>query len=172
MVTSHLATVAVADQLAPDMVVEGIGPMSVALETPGVPPDARWQASPHVVAAVVRLVEQSGARNTVAAACAWAVQDDDTTLDARGSLASMGCRSAAMFPPVLAVVSKATASRLLVALSYAGAPATVLQQWLTTISTLLTHRASITGEVAESVLRAGAPFMPRLPDVANRPLGT
>lgn len=169
VITSHLATVAVADRLKVDDVIAGIGPLSVCFESPGTPPDARWHAAPHVVDAVAGLVLAAGARATVDAALAWRQQDDGATGDARGSLAVLACRSASMFPPFMEACV-GTAPRLVAALSSAGLPVWVLQDWLSTMAALLTHRALLGNEVAESVLRAGAPFMPRLADVVNQPL--
>ena len=169
VITAYLATVAVADRLEVDEVIAGIGPLSVCFESPGTPPDPRWHAAPHVVDAVAGLVRAAGARATVDAALAWRQQDDDATADARGSLAVLACRSASMFPPFTEGCS-ATAPQLLVALSKAGLPAWVLQEWLSTMAALLTHRALLGNEVAESVLRAGAPYIPRLADVVNQPL--
>lgn len=53
IVTSHLLTVAVADQLTTDQELTGTGPVAFAVTIDGLPPDGRWHAAPHIVDVVV-----------------------------------------------------------------------------------------------------------------------
>ncbi|HJQ04540.1 MAG TPA: hypothetical protein VJ872_03810 [Nocardioides sp.] len=169
VITSHLATVAVADRLEVDDVIAGIGPLSVCFESRGVSPDDRWHAAPHVVDAVAGLVRTAGARATVDAALAWQRQEDEATAEARGSLAVMACRSASTFPPFMQACG-GMAGQLVATLAEAEAPGWVVQEWLSAIATLVTHRALLGNEVAEPVLLAGAALMPGLLEVVNQPL--
>lgn len=102
IVTSHLLTVAVADQLTMDQELTGTGPVAFAATIDGLPPDGRWHAAPHIVDVVVGLLADVDA--AVAAARAWRLVDNELVMGARGDLQVAAIHGPSMFPDLSAAL--------------------------------------------------------------------
>lgn len=167
ILTSHLLTVAVADQLTTDQELTGTGPVSFAATIQGLPPDERWHAAPHIIAVVRGLLTDVDA--TVAAARAWRLADDEPVMAAGGDLQVAAIHGPSMFPRL----SEALPAPLLrdvrqAALAHRVTEA-VVQSWLSVLATVLTHRANLQDETVDVVNRVGL-AMPGLATVLNTPV--
>lgn len=171
LVVAHLATVLVEDELDDQHVVEGLGAVRAALGPRATPPDERWTAAPHVLAAVQAVVREAGAGPVVAAARGWADADVEEVADLRGTLAALMWRSPSAFPRFQDNLPRGIARKLVRELRGQGVPDWVLQDWLSTVAVVMSHRALLHGDDVDRLLRASGPFVPDLPRWVNEPLG-
>lgn len=170
VISSHLLSVAVEDRLSLPDVLAGLGPLAAVGCMRGAPPDHRWHASEHVIERVIRLVEAAGPERTVMAAQAWADSVEDEATDAQATIVVISIRNAAMFPYLFSGEPPGVLAGLLSVANERGVKEWVVQDWLTTIATVLTYRVEIGESIVELLLGCGTPHMPGLVAVVNSPI--
>lgn len=171
VITPSLVSVATEDLLPADVVVHGAGPVACALTGRGLPPAAAWEAPQHVVDATRRLVVRAGARGLVAAASAWAWADTDSDDDAtaRGAIASLSVTTPSLFPDWRAALPTALV-REVRRLTASATDVADVQDWLSVLTTVLSHRARLALDTVELVVACGEHTMPGLRRLIDEPL--
>ncbi|NGN93075.1 DUF4262 domain-containing protein [Nocardioides sp. KC13] len=167
IVTSHLLTVAVADQLTTDQELTGTGPVAFAATIDGLPPDGRWHAAPHIVDLVVGLLADVDA--AVAAARAWRLVDNDLVMGARGDLQIAAIHGPSMFPDLSVALPPSLLDDVRQATLAHRVTGAVVQSWLSVLATVLTHRAHLRDETVAAVVEVGS-VMPGLAVTLNTPV--
>jgi len=174
VITPYLVSVACEDLLPTDVLVHGAGPFVCAVSGCGLPPGPAWQAASHVVEATCSLVAAAGADGLVAAAAAWADADGDDYADARGRIMSLCVTTPSMFPDW----RTALPPRLVAEVEHAavdgvdGVDEADVQEWLSVVTTVLSHRAMLSSDTVELVLACGEETMPGLRRLLDEPLTT
>jgi hypothetical protein len=169
VIRPYLVTVASEDLLPVDVVTHGAGPFVCALTGRGLPPGPAWEAPVHVLDAIRALVARAGARGLVSAASAWACAWGDDHADARGAIASLAVTSPSMFPDWRAALPGALAREVRRATADRTEEADV-QDWLTVLTTVLSHRARLAPGTVELVAACGDDAMPGLRRLLDEPL--
>lgn len=167
ILTSHLLTVAVADQLTTDQELTGTGPVAFAATIDGLPPDVRWHAAPHIVDVVVGLLADVDA--AVAAARAWRLVDNELVMGARGDLQVAAIHGPSMFPDLSAALPAPLLDDVRQATLAHRVTGAVVQSWLSVLATVLTHRAHLRDETVDAVIQVGS-VMPGLASTLNMPV--
>lgn len=167
ILTSHLLTVAVADQLTTDQELTGTGPVRFAATLDGLPPDERWHAAPHIIDVVVALLADADA--TVAAARAWRLVDNELVMAARGDLEVAAIHGPSMFPALSAALPAPLLDGVRQAMLRGRVTEAVVQSWLSVLATVLTHRANLRDETVDVVIQVGS-VMPGLAATLNTPV--
>ncbi|MFI5623853.1 hypothetical protein ACIA03_10325 [Nocardioides sp. NPDC051685] len=167
IVTSHLLTVAVADQLTTDQELTGTGPVAFAVMIDGLPPDGRWHAAPHIVDVVVGLLADVDA--AVVAARAWRLVDNEPVMEARGDLQIAAIHGPSMFPDLSVALPGSLLGDVRQATLAHRVTGAVVQSWLSVLATVLTHRAHLRDETVDAVVQVGA-GMPGLAAIVNTPV--
>lgn len=167
IVTSHLLTVAVADQLTTDQELTGTGPVAFAATIDGLPPDGRWHAAPHIVDVVVGLLADVEA--AVAAARAWRLVDNELVMGARGDLQVAAIHGPSMFPDLPVAFPASLLDDVRQATLAHRVTEAVVQSWLSVLATVLTHRAHLRDETVDAVILVGS-GMPGLAATLNTPV--
>ncbi|MFT4289093.1 hypothetical protein [Nocardioides sp.] len=172
VVQPWLVTTAVEDLLDRPARLHGLGPVTAALAgTRACPPGPDWCAADHVVDAIRRVVVRAGAASLLDAVINWQTGFDESHTTARGQIAARAVTSAAMFPDFRSTLP----ARLLRELTSAQLRRRVddwaVQDWLTTLATVLIHRAVLSEKTVAAVLQCGG-TMPGLAAVVNQPLAT
>ena len=169
VIRPYLVSVAAQDLLATDVVVLGTGPVLCPTTADGRPPSPAWHASEHVVAAVRRLAMRAGASRLAEAAAAWSEADSEEAAGARGDVAVHAATTASMFPYWRLTLPRGLVAGLSGQQRAWDLTDEDVQDWLTAISTTLSHRAALEPETIAVVLECGAP-MPGLRTLVNEPL--
>lgn len=170
VVRPFLLTVAAQDLLSTDMVVFGAGPVVCAFSHDGHPPSPAWHAADHVVTAVRELAVLAGAEGVAAAAAAWAEAEGDEAAGARGDVAVHAVTSPSMFPPWRQELPAGLVRELRRRERRDDLPEWVIQDWLTTLTTVLSHRAALEPETVDLVIECGEGWLPGLGRLVNDPL--
>jgi hypothetical protein len=169
VIRPYLVCVAAQDLLTPDLVVLGTGPVLCPTTPDGRPPSPAWHASEHVVAAVRRVVMRAGAARVAEAAAAWREADSEEATQARGDVVVHAATTAAMFPYWRRALPRGLVAALTTQQRSWDLTDQDVQDWLTALSTTLSHRTQLEPATIAVVLECGAP-LPGLRTLVNEPL--
>lgn len=169
VIRPFLVTVAAQDLMPLDAVVHGVGPIVCAMTPDDRPPSPAWHASDHVVAAVRRLAMRAGAERLAEAAASWDEIDSEEATEARGDIGVHAATSPVMFPYWRTALPRGLVTQVTARQRSFDLTDQAVQDWLTALSTTLSHRTLLDPGTVEVVLDCGAP-MPGLRTLVNEPL--